>query len=145
MDDGGGQFYQILYTVVEFVSQVVYIFILFVLVRALKWAAFSACEPQTQTQTPGSLRTWQSCLDRIPWPSLPRSTSVEKVLIYTDGGCFFPRYSHLRLAFYASIIPGTSGDLGPRLASRFMPYGLSGGNHGGALGGTFIFETCCHS
>ena len=51
MDDGGGQFYQILYTVVEFVSQVVYIFILFVLVRALKWAAFSACEPQTQTQT----------------------------------------------------------------------------------------------
>lgn len=95
--------------------------------------------------TPGSLRTWQSCLDRIPWPSLPRSTSVEKVLIYTDGGCFFPRYSHLRLAFYASIIPGTSGDLGPRLASRFMPYGLSGGNHGGALGGTFIFETCCHS
>ena len=49
MDDGGGQFYQILYTVVEFVSQVVYVFILFVLVRALEWAAFSACEPQTQT------------------------------------------------------------------------------------------------
>ena len=51
MDDGGGQFYQILYTVVEFVSEVVYIFIFFVLVRALKWAAFSACEPQTHTQT----------------------------------------------------------------------------------------------
>ena len=44
MDDGGGQFHQILYTVVEFVSQVVYILGLFVLVRALKWAAFSACE-----------------------------------------------------------------------------------------------------
>ena len=44
VDDGGGQFHQILYTVVEFVSQVVYILGLFVLVRALKWAAFSACE-----------------------------------------------------------------------------------------------------
>ena len=59
VDDGGGQFYQILYTVVEFVSQVVYIFILFVLVRALKWAAFSACEPQTQTQT--QRRIYSSC------------------------------------------------------------------------------------
>ena len=54
VDDGGAQFYQILYTVVEFVSQVVYIFILFVLVRALKWAAFSACEPQTDSDYQGA-------------------------------------------------------------------------------------------
>ena len=67
MDDGGGQFHQVLYTVVEFVSHVVYIFILFVLVRALKWAAFLACEPQTQTQTQTRMHVmhseyWQSRL-----------------------------------------------------------------------------------
>ena len=47
MDDGGGRVHQILYTVDEFVSQVVYSFLIFVLVRAVKWAAFSACERQT--------------------------------------------------------------------------------------------------
>ena len=49
VDAGGGRVHQILYTVFEFVSQVVWTFRLFVLVRALKWAAFSACEPPTPT------------------------------------------------------------------------------------------------
>ena len=47
--DGGGRVQQILYTVLGFVSHAVYVFLLFVLVRALEWAALSACELQTQT------------------------------------------------------------------------------------------------
>lgn len=42
------------------------------------------------------------------------------VLIYTEGGCLFPRWSHLRLASYASIIPGPSGDF-TILAQGLLP------------------------
>ena len=44
--DAGGRVHQILYTVEAFVSQVVYNFLLFVVVRAPRRAAFSACKPQ---------------------------------------------------------------------------------------------------
>ena len=51
MDDGDGWVREILYKVAEFVSQIVQNFEHLVPVRALNRAAFSACEPQTQTQT----------------------------------------------------------------------------------------------
>ena len=38
---------------------------------------------------PDSLRIWQSCLDRIPWPFFPTSTCEATVLIYTGVGVFF--------------------------------------------------------
>ena len=60
-------------------------------------------------EEPESLRDWQACLDRIPWPFFPRSSCEDTVMIYTDGGCLFPRWSHLRLASYASIVLLPSG------------------------------------
>ena len=59
---------------------------------------------------PASMRTWQARLDRIPWPTFHRNPCPGTTLVYTDGGCLFPyRWSHIRLAAYASIIPCDNG------------------------------------
>ena len=98
MDDGGGQFHQILYTVVEFVSLVVYIFIFFVLVRALKWAAFSACEPQTQTQT---LQAAARVFHSNKWIFLEKNISINSKLklfeaTVTPIACFTAGHRSIR-------------------------------------------------
>ena len=69
---------------------------------------------------PASMRAWQARLDQIPWPTFPRTACPEITMIYTDGGCLFPRWPHLRLAAYASIVPRDDGSF-EHLAHGLLP------------------------
>ena len=69
---------------------------------------------------PASMRSWQARLDHIPWPSFVRQACPEITLVYTDGSCLFPRWSHIRLAAYASIVPRRDGSF-VNLAHGLLP------------------------
>ena len=69
---------------------------------------------------PASMRAWHARLDQIRWPSFVRHDSPEITMVYTDGSCLFPRWSHIRLAAYAAVVPQSDGGF-VNLAHGLLP------------------------
>ena len=58
---------------------------------------------------PPDYRAWQRCLMDIPFPEVQRSSDSTLQSVYTDGCCLFPRWEHLRVAFFSAILAKPDG------------------------------------